>query len=156
MNDNHRIVELRIDPSGRGSIVVDGVDLSLLVNSVDVRSRVGDTTSMTVSLVAPRVDFQGAATVEVVGETRDTLIALGWIPPSEDTARPATHMTSRWRQGTRVPNHVYLQRNDQPDRRPWPDGDPPIATFLDPLEAELACRAVNAYLATWLPRETTQ
>ena len=63
-------------------------------------------------------------------------------------------MTSRWRQGTRVPHHVYRQRGDEPDHRPWPDGDPLVAMFIDPLdEAELACRAVNAYLSTWLPND---
>lgn len=49
-----------------------------------------------------------------------------------------------WRQGGKVPHHVYRQRGPEPDRRPWPDGDPPIATFLNPEDAELAVRAVNA------------
>jgi hypothetical protein len=40
--------------------------------------------------------------------------------------------------------HVYRQRGPIPDRRPWPDGDPPIATFCDAADAELAVRAVAA------------
>lgn len=40
--------------------------------------------------------------------------------------------------------HVYRQRGPVPDRRPWPDGDPPIGMFLDPLDAQLAVRAVTA------------
>jgi hypothetical protein len=50
---------------------------------------------------------------------------------------------TRWRQGGKVPHHVYAQRGDEPDRRPWPDGDPPVAMFLDPVDAELACRAIG-------------
>lgn len=51
-------------------------------------------------------------------------------------------MTPRWRQGEKVPHHVYRQRGDEPDCRPWPDGDRPVATFFDPNDAELACHAV--------------
>lgn len=54
-------------------------------------------------------------------------------------------MTTRWRQGSRVPHHVYLQRGDKPDHRPWPDGDLPVAVFLNPEDAELAVRAVNTW-----------
>jgi hypothetical protein len=50
----------------------------------------------------------------------------------------------RWRQGGKVPHHLYAQRDDVPDRRPWPDGDPPIGMFLDPADAMTACLAVNA------------
>lgn len=62
-------------------------------------------------------------------------------------------MTIRWRQGGKVPLHVYRQRGDEPDRRPYPDGDPPIAMFLTPEDAELACRAVNALAVTEDNRE---
>lgn len=48
-----------------------------------------------------------------------------------------------WRQGGKVPHHIYRQRGDEPDRRPWPDGDPPVATFLDPADALLAVSSVN-------------
>jgi hypothetical protein len=51
---------------------------------------------------------------------------------------------AKWRQGGKVPHHVYVQRGEEPDRRPWPDGDPPIGMFLNPEDAELACTAVNA------------
>lgn len=79
-----REVHLVIDPHGRGSIVVDGVDLSLAVNGVELQSQVGDTTRMSLSLVAPRIEFDGQATIEVRDPTRGALIALGWTPPAED------------------------------------------------------------------------
>lgn len=78
-----RHVELVIDPDGRGSITVDGVDLSLAVNAVEIQSQVGDTTRMTLSLVAPRIEFDGQATIDVRHPMRDALIALGWIPPGQ-------------------------------------------------------------------------
>lgn len=51
---------------------------------------------------------------------------------------------TRWRQGGKVPHHVYQQRGDEPDRRPYLDGDPPIAMFLDPADAMTAVLTVNA------------
>jgi len=53
----------------------------------------------------------------------------------------------RWRQGRKVPHHVYRQLGDEPDTRPWPAGDPPVATFLDPADAALAVEAVNTRVA---------
>lgn len=58
---------------------------------------------------------------------------------SDAQARPAV-----WRLGGKVPHHVYRQRGTEPDRRPWPDGDPPVAMFLDPADAMLAVLSVNA------------
>lgn len=57
-----------------------------------------------------------------------------------------------WRQGGKIPHHVYAQRGDEPDRRPYPDGDPPIATFLNPADAELAVQAVNWLIDHEAPR----
>lgn len=51
-----------------------------------------------------------------------------------------------WRQGRRVPHHVYVQRGDEPDDRAWPDGDQPIGFFVDPELARLAVEAVNHVL----------
>lgn len=59
------------------------------------------------------------------------------------TSTPALY----WRQGTRIPHHVYAQHAHKPDRRAWPDGDKPIATFHNPADAALAVIAVNTYLA---------
>lgn len=43
-----------------------------------------------------------------------------------------------------MPHHVYEQRGAEPDRRPWPDGDPPIGMFVHPGNARRAVDAVNA------------
>jgi hypothetical protein len=79
-----REVQLVVDPAGRGSIVVDGVDLGFAVNAVELQSQVGDATRMNLSVVAPRIEFDGQATIEVRDPTRAALIALGWTPPAED------------------------------------------------------------------------
>lgn len=52
----------------------------------------------------------------------------------------------RWRQGSRVPHHVYEQMGGEPNRAALPDGDRPVATFFDPIDAEMAVKAVNFYL----------
>lgn len=49
-----------------------------------------------------------------------------------------------WRQGRKVPHHIYRQRGDEPDNRAWPEGDEPIGVFFSPEDAELAVGAVNA------------
>jgi hypothetical protein len=59
------------------------------------------------------------------------------VADAEQAARPG------WRQGTKVPHHVYRQRGPEPDTRAWPDGDEPVATFLDPIDAAFAVSAVN-------------
>lgn len=82
-----RIVRAVIEPNGRGQIVVDGVDLSLAVNGIEFRSAVGihaEPPTMTLSLVAPVIEFDGQVSVEVRERTRAALIALGWTPPDGD------------------------------------------------------------------------
>ena len=78
-----RTVQLRIGADSRGSIVVDGNDLSKAVNGVEVWSRVGHTTTLTLHMVAPVVEIDGQCAIEIVDKTRDALIALGWTPPIE-------------------------------------------------------------------------
>lgn len=48
-------------------------------------------------------------------------------------------MPERWRQGRRVPNHVYAQEGDQPA-----DADRWVGSFPDPADARRAVEAVSA------------
>lgn len=75
-------VQLVIDPGGRGSIMVDGVDFSPAVNGMEIETKVGHTTQITLFLVESRVEFDGQVTVGIPDRTRDALIALGWTPPA--------------------------------------------------------------------------
>lgn len=52
----------------------------------------------------------------------------------------------RWRLGGKVPFTVYEQRGDEPDTRPYPDGDRPVTMFRTAEDAALAVRAVNALI----------
>lgn len=49
-----------------------------------------------------------------------------------------------WRQGRRVPHHLYRQKSTSaaPSTLPWPDGDEPIAMFIHPDDAKRAVDAV--------------
>lgn len=51
-----------------------------------------------------------------------------------------------WRQGRKVPHHVYAQTGDEASSAAWPNGDRPVATFFDPADAEFACFAVNSLI----------
>lgn len=52
-------------------------------------------------------------------------------------------MRPRWRRGGKNPHTVYRQLGDEPDRRPYPDGDPFVGVFLSPEDAAYAVEAVN-------------
>lgn len=56
-----------------------------------------------------------------------------------------------WRQGGKVPQHVYRQKGDKPNREPQPHGDEPIAMFTSARDAEIAVKAVNEML--WRRRQ---
>ena len=49
----------------------------------------------------------------------------------------------KWRQGGKVPHHIYEQLGDEPNSAPWPNGDRPVATFFNPEDAKRACEAFN-------------
>lgn len=69
---------------------------------------------------------------------------------TEAPSAPATPVPSGgglWRPGGKNPFTLYRQRGPEPDRRPWPDGDKPLGFLGDPRDVDLACAAVNTYLA---------
>ena len=47
------------------------------------------------------------------------------------------------RVGGKVPHHVYRQEGPLPDRRPFPEGDPPLGMFVNPVDAAWAVLAVR-------------
>lgn len=49
----------------------------------------------------------------------------------------------KWRQGRKVPIHVYEQKGPEPSDAPQPNGDRPVATFLTERDAQMACFAVD-------------
>lgn len=49
----------------------------------------------------------------------------------------------KWRQGRKVPNHVYEQRGPEPSDAPQPHGDRPVATFFSEKDAQMACFAIE-------------
>lgn len=55
----------------------------------------------------------------------------------------ATDFEGVMRVGSRVLHHVYRQVGPEPDRRPFPDGDPPLGMFVNPVDAEWARLAVQ-------------
>lgn len=76
-------VQLRLDPTGHGSVVVDGVDISRGVQGLSLRSRIDHLTELTLDLAVfdvAELDVEGA-TILVPDGTRDALVALGWTPP---------------------------------------------------------------------------
>lgn len=56
---------------------------------------------------------------------------------------PGLHEGPRWRHGIKNPHTLYLQIGSEPNRRPWPAGDPFIGSVMDPEYAKRAVEAVN-------------
>lgn len=75
-------VEIATD-GGRGTVVVDGVDMSGVVSRVTVQASVEQLPVITLELpaVAASLTFDQAVVV-VHEQTHDALVALGWTPPS--------------------------------------------------------------------------
>jgi hypothetical protein len=76
-------VEIAISPLGnKTTILVDGIDVTRLVSGFDLRSHVGEISTLTLKLPlrAPG-QIAGDARVVVDGLTVSLLRALGWTPP---------------------------------------------------------------------------
>ncbi|ATW59912.1 hypothetical protein SEA_WALTZ_34 [Arthrobacter phage Waltz] len=70
--------------TGRGKVIVDGMDLSEAVGRVEFTSQPGDVDRLILTTnVAARLDTEGAE-VRVDDKTRLALICLGWTPPAVD------------------------------------------------------------------------
>lgn len=48
---------INVDGLGQGSFVVDGHDISRLVNGFEIKSKVGNVTEVTLNIVAPELDM---------------------------------------------------------------------------------------------------
>ena len=58
-------IEISVDIGGRGTVKVDGVDLSGVVSGFNLRVRSGRLTTLTMQMVAD-VDFRGAGEVRTI------------------------------------------------------------------------------------------
>lgn len=56
---------------------------------------------------------------------------------------PGLHDGPLWRAGGKNPHVLYRQLGAEPDRRPWPDGDPCIGSLFHPDHVKRAVEAVN-------------
>jgi hypothetical protein len=86
MSQDPRTVELTVGPLGRGSIVLDGRDVSRLVHAVEISAEPGTTTVRLDLLVGVSATLTDVP-VELSEQTRDLLVSLGWTPP-ESAAKP--------------------------------------------------------------------
>lgn len=78
-------VEITDDGGGRGTVTVDGHDLSRAVQRVSVNLAAGGTAEIELDLAVlevTRLNVLGAQVV-IPGDTRDALVKLGWTPPEE-------------------------------------------------------------------------
>lgn len=77
-------VHLNIGAAGMGSVLFNGIDFSNEVNAIDVHSKVGELTQVTLHLSKPSVLAEAKARVVIDDKTAAVLLALGWTPPSPE------------------------------------------------------------------------
>jgi hypothetical protein len=53
---------MRIDPTGQGTVLLDDVDISSSVTAVEFKSKVGELTSVRVSLLGVEIDAEADVT----------------------------------------------------------------------------------------------
>lgn len=75
---------IRIEETGRGSLQVDGVDMSNVVSGVSVQCSAGEVTRVVLTIpVAPFAADMEAA-VDLDAETAEALRSLGWVKVDGD------------------------------------------------------------------------
>jgi hypothetical protein len=81
------MARVQIDLTGRnGKVLVDGVDVSSGVSSVDLHLHAdawAPKAKVTLGLAVCETTVDGEATVKIPPGTRDALVALGWTPPQD-------------------------------------------------------------------------
>lgn len=79
-------VQLQIDETGRGRILLDGRNVTGLVRGVHVDAGVGLVTTVELELaVVVAAELNGARVLAGLdAETEELLVELGWTPPGGD------------------------------------------------------------------------
>jgi hypothetical protein len=85
-------VDIELDGSGRGRVVIGGQDISGALRGIVVRGGVGEAPRLELDLDVFDVTRLESAEMEILipDDTRDALIALGWTPPQVPSPRPST------------------------------------------------------------------
>jgi hypothetical protein len=76
-------VVISLDHKGRGSLIVDGKDLSNGVGGLTLRSEAGKANVLTLDVIPHVVSMKGEVKVIVSDASHDALVAIGWTPPGE-------------------------------------------------------------------------
>lgn len=111
--------EIAVSATGRGSVVVDGVDLSNFTRGFVLAAGVDEVTQLELDLtVTEGATVAADAVVTVSPETHALLVHLGWTPPPDET--PALHPPHQARaRGASSPG-VAAHGAGRPGSRPAP------------------------------------
>lgn len=75
-------VKLNLRPGG-GAVVMDD-EVVNGVRGLDLSAEAGEIPRLTLDLLVCEVEVEGQATVTIPDGARETLIKLGWTPPSSE------------------------------------------------------------------------
>lgn len=96
-----RKLQIKLDGAGRGSVTLDGTDLSTSVRAVELRAEAGEPAFVTLELALDEIDVTrlASAEAEVLVNLPDDMIrvltVLGWTPP-EEIQRSYRMAVTRW------------------------------------------------------------
>ncbi|MFE6816025.1 hypothetical protein [Streptomyces sp. NPDC057677] len=82
-----RTVRIDVNGAGRGTVEVNGTDISHAVRAVRLGSEAGELPTVELELGVYDVSTQAEAQVYITEETEAALIALGWTPPPAEGHR---------------------------------------------------------------------
>jgi hypothetical protein len=84
-----RDTRIRLDETGCGSLIIGGHDISSYVMGFTLARPHGRGGVATLDLEVAPGSVEADAPVQVVGELREALIALGWAPPPGEHEKDA-------------------------------------------------------------------
>lgn len=77
-------VVIKIDETGRGSLQIDGIDMSDVVSGVSFQSSAGEVSRVVLTIPVAPFAADMEADVDLDAETAEALRSLGWVKVDGD------------------------------------------------------------------------
>lgn len=77
-------VVIKIDETGRGSLQIDGIDMSNVVSGVSIQAATGEVPRVVLTIPTAPIAAELDADVDLDAETAEALRSLGWVKVDGD------------------------------------------------------------------------
>lgn len=86
MTDHHTVSVALTEHGTHGRVYIDGTELQG-IRGLDLKARVGNVATLELDLITYEAEVDGDLRVIVPEETRQTLVVLGWTPPTAEATK---------------------------------------------------------------------